>query len=500
MDTSIINLIQNQSIKNPNNIAILNGWDGYGMTYRELEVRSNQIAHFLFDKLNIKKGSIVAVLSEKKNELIICMLAILKTGAAYVPIDDNYPDSRIGKIIGDLDNHVFLYSKKFGNRNIRKDNSFTLEDLIENSKFNKKTSLKIDIRLDDLAYVVFTSGSKGMPKGVMASHGNLLNYTNWCIDFFAYSDFKIHYVCASIGFDLSVMEIYFPLAAGKSLRLLQSSTFLLSYLKREKEKQVMLTLVPSVANEVLKIPKILDCVTDVGLTGEAISDHLLEAFKAYPNLNLYNLYGPTETTVITTCYKIDLNNKEVLIGKPISNTAVYVLNENLQKLPIECEGDIYISGKGVSLGYINNIELTREFFLPDHFVENQIMYKTGDRGKVKSDGNIVFLGRLDDQHKINGNRIELGEINNALNLNPKISNSYVFVLINTNQQKKIVAAIEQNQDQSEDETITYLKDILPSYMIPNYFIYLPKFPLTSSGKTDRNLITNLFKAQNNEFI
>jgi len=457
-DKDIIDLFEAQQ---GDRIALIT--DNTTLTYQQLNEQANQLAAYLRTQHGVRPDELVGLQLPRNEWLIISMLAILKAGGAYVPVDLKYPQERI--------NYIYTDSKC----NTIIDEAFIAKFRNSQHLFDKYNLPKANTP-DNLAYIIYTSGSTGQPKGVMIRHSNVFAFISWCAKEFRHSNFDITFCTTSVCFDLSVFEIFYTLAAGKTIRLLQDALSIPQYLLQHQ--QVLLNTVPSVLGALLKDEVDLHAASVLNLAGEPLPPQYVQSLDLQ-HTEVRNLYGPSEDTTYSTVYKI---KEEVLIGKPIANTQVYILSENLQLIPVGFTGEICLSGAGLAKGYLNKPELTAEKFVPHPFRPGERLYKTGDLGRWLPDGNIAYAGRKDDQVKIRGYRIEPGEVENTLRAHPAITDAVVIAKSNRDKEKELVAYYVTNEPV---DVRNYLKERLPAYTIPAYYIQLDALPLNANGKIDK---------------
>lgn len=474
---TLVELFEEQAVKTPDNTAII--FENKELTYKELNQRANQLAHYLRKKYSIQPNDLVGIKLERNEFIPIVLLGILKSGAAYVPIEINYPEERIQYIEKDSQCKLVIDENH-------------LRNYLNNADHSDNTdNPKVINHHRDLAYIIYTSGTTGNPKGVMISHQNAVVLIYWSQEEYNADSFEIVYAATSYCFDLSVYELFYPLSIGKKIRILENALEIGEALQHDKK--VLVNTVPSSIRHIIESGYSLKNTTIINLAGEPfpvdLSKKLLDT-----NAEIRNLYGPSEDTTYSTAYKLSAQKEyttSVSIGKPISNTKVYILDKNLELLPVGIAGKLYISGDGLSKGYLNRAELTAEKFIPNPFSDSVLMYDTGDMAKWLPDGTIDFLGRKDYQVKLRGYRVELGEIENAiLSFSENVTQVVVLILQN-NAVQNLVAYFTKNKTIDEETLKSYLKEKLPAYMVPNYFIALDKIPLTPNGKTDRKVLENL---------
>ncbi|MEO7583968.1 MAG: amino acid adenylation domain-containing protein [Ferruginibacter sp.] len=421
---NIISLFETQAAKLPGNTAFI--FEEQRITYQELNEQSNQVAHYLISE-GIQPEDLVPVCMQRGIQMVIGMLGILKAGAAYVPVDPEYPAERIRYVLEDSRCSIVL-SCIAGKVKINAPGGveiLTLDATHPIFHDQPTTNPNTNINPNQLAYVIYTSGSTGNPKGVMIEHSNVYAFICWCRHEFASSRFDIVYASTSICFDLSVYELFFPLSIGKPVRIIENGLHIGKYLKGDRF--VLTNSVPVVIENLLKEGKDLSNISVINMAGEPVPLHVQQALDT-DRIEVRNLYGPTEDTTYSTFYRLKKYGP-ILIGKPISNSSVYILNKKSNLVPVGVAGEICIGGTGVARGYLNRPELTTDKFVPDHFskITGALMYRTGDLGRWLPDGNIEYMGRIDDQVKIRGFRIELGEVEAALNDLEQVSSSCVVV-------------------------------------------------------------------------
>ena len=474
---TLVEVFEEQVKRTPDHTAVI--FKNKELTYKELNQSANQLAHSLRTKYNIEPNDLVGIKLERNEFMPVVLLGILKSGAAYVPIDINYPEERIQYI--EKDSQCKLVIDENHLRNYLND-----EDQCTNSENPKAVN-----HATDLAYIIYTSGTTGNPKGVMISHQNAVVLLYWSQEEYNADAFDIVYAATSYCFDLSVYELFYPLSIGKTVRILDNALEIGEAL--QYDKKVLINTVPSSIRNTIESGYSLKNATIINLAGEPFPVDLAKKLLD-TKAEIRNLYGPSEDTTYSTVYQLTAQKEyttSVSIGKAISNTKLYILDKNLELLPVGVAGKLYISGDGLSKGYLNRPELTAEKFIPNPFSEGVLMYDTGDIAKWLPDGTIDFLGRKDHQVKLRGYRVELGEIENAiLSFSENITQIVVLVLQN-NAVQNLVAYFTKNKAVDEETLKSYLKDKLPAFMVPNYFISLDQIPLTPNGKTDRKVLENL---------
>ncbi|WP_378186673.1 amino acid adenylation domain-containing protein [Aquimarina sp. W85] len=475
LSDTIISFFQSQVANIPNNIAI--EYEGKQLTYAELNDQSNQLAHYLLENAAVSPGDFVGVKLTRSEKLLISLLAVLKTGATYVPIDVNYPEERIAFIENDSDCKLVIDEKELNN--------------FEKAQANyPKESIQYDLKPSDLAYIIYTSGTTGNPKGVMITHQNAVALINWAKEEFKNTIHEVVYAATSHCFDLSVFELFYTLSVGKKIKLLDNALEIGKYL--ENDTQVLLNTVPSSIRNVLEEGYDLSNVSAVNLAGEPFPVDIAQKLLT-TKAEVRNLYGPSEDTTYSTCYKLSTTKvyTSIPIGKPITNTQVYILDEHMQLLPPGAIGKLYVSGTGVAQGYLNRPELTAESFIENPYCQGERMYDTGDLARWLPDGNIEFLGRKDHQVKLRGYRIELGEIENSISAFSEDILQAVVAIKTVKKEDVLIGYYVENSVVDTSQLRTHLSKQLPSYMIPNYFIVIDSVPLTPNGKVNKKALPEI---------
>ncbi|WP_254640141.1 non-ribosomal peptide synthetase [Chitinophaga sp. GbtcB8] len=463
---TILQKFEEQAAKTPEQVAILFGETV--LSYAALNEQANQLGDYLRTQYNIQANDRIGIQLDRSEQTIIAILAVLKSGGAYVLIDTEYPQERIDYIIADSQCKVVI-------------------DETELAKFKQVAdqysaeNVNTASQPGDLAYIIYTSRSTGKPKGVMITHSNATAFINWSQQEFNVSAFDVVFAATSICFDLSVFEIFYPLSVGKPVRFLTNALAIPQYLNTAEK--ILINTVPSVVGNLLSEGIDLSNVTVLNMAGEPIPPRYLDQLDA-ERIEIRNLYGPSEDTTYSTVYRLKKDG-DILIGKPISNTRIYILSEALQLQPVGVAGEICIAGDGLAQGYLNQPELTAAKFIDNPFKPGERLYRTGDLGRWLSDGNIVFIGRKDEQAKIRGYRIELGEIENALQTQTSIESAVVIAKGNSSGEKEIVAYIVSATTQNIADLRAALSKTLPAYMLPAHFVQLEVLPLTPNGKVDK---------------
>jgi amino acid adenylation domain-containing protein len=495
---TIQQIFEEQVDKTPDNTALIFG--DRKMTYAELNEKSNRLAHTL-RKYGVGPDKIVAVMTYRSIEMMIGIMGILKAGGAYMPIDPDYPAERKKYMLRNsstgilLAQHSLLDSAEFDGFKI---------DLDDMADFSPETMNPLRNNSPcDLAYVIYTSGSTGSPKGVMVEHTSVINRLNWMQKQYPLDENSVIMQKTTFTFDVSVWELFWWAFTGASVCLINPGD------EKEPEKIICaiekhgvttIHFVPSMLSVFLsymnskKDTERLKSLRDVFASGEALS---LNQVNLFNNLlfdtngtRLTNLYGPTEATVDVSyfdCSPMPRIN-DVPIGRPIDNISLYILDDNRNLLPVGVPGELYIGGTGVARGYLLNPDLTSERFVDNPYMTNDILYRTGDRARWYPNGDIVFLGRLDNQVKVRGIRVELGEIENRLAMHPHVKEAVIKAFTDSDSLTWLAAFVITEKQLSTEALRSFLAESLPAHMIPAAFTFLDVMPKTANGKVDRRAL------------
>lgn len=479
-DKCIHELFEEQAKKTPDKVAVVA--TDKTLTYRELNEEANRIAHSLIEK-GIGKGDIVGLMLPRKSYLLSALFGILKTGAAYLPIDSELPLERIKYMCKDTEAVLVISDKN-------------IYSLLESGDISNPCTKMTN---DSVCYCIYTSGSTGQPKGVMAMHRNVVNYIsknehNIAGKIIA-DGFETIVSISTCSFDIFVTETVLPLVNGLRTVLADEEQCRNQYALNKllsKEKGEFLQTTPTKFKALTAEPsqrEFLKNVKAVLLGGEAMEASHLQEFKKITNAKIYNIYGATEVPIWSTFADTDTFTDAITIGKPIANTQIYILDKHLKPVPIGVMGELCIAGASVSAGYLNRPEQTAEKFIDNPFGEGRL-YRTGDNAYWREDGNIVYVGRSDFQVKIRGLRIELGEIESALQSVAGIDRA-VVVVRKDKEDRQLICAFYTGQEKSAKELRKEIGKSLPKYMIPHIFTCLEKMPMTASGKANRNALPEI---------
>lgn len=467
-------------------------FEGRSLSYTELDQHTNRLANYLIAS-GVKPNDFVPICFERSLEMVIAILAIVKAGGAYVPIEPDYPLARINYIVGDCNAKCIVSQQAFAEK-------FSAEHIIVLDCGNNEAPWQsfsvqqpqLDLGAGNLAYMIYTSGSTGTPKGVMIAHGGLQNRIEWMQEAYGLHGQDVVLQKTPYGFDVSVWEFFWPLVTGAKLVLAKPDGHKdAQYLSQliTAERVTTLHFVPSMLDVFLQSEVAENCSTlqRVFCSGEALVKSLeLKFFKSLPKANLFNLYGPTEASIDVSHWQCngDEEHSVLPIGRPINNIGLHILNQQ-QYMPFGAVGELCISGIGLAQGYRNLPDLTAEKFIDQPAIGVNRLYRTGDLARYLADGNIEYLGRIDDQVKIRGLRIEPGEIVSQLNQLPVIRESAV---IQVDKQLAAYYVCEEGCNTDADKLRAALRDRLPQYMLPHYFIKIDALPLSKNGKLDRKAL------------
>jgi amino acid adenylation domain-containing protein len=484
-------LFEAQAERTPQAIAVV--FDEQRLTYQELNQQANELAHYL-QSLGVGSETLVGVCLERSLEMVVGLLAILKAGGAYVPLDPHYPPERVAFMLADTQAPLLLTQERLLPGLPDHDAQVVCLDrewktMVASQSTENPAS---GVMSANLAYIIYTSGSTGQPKGVAIEHGNAVALLEWARDAFTLEELGGVLASTSICFDLSVFELFLPLSCGGKIILVENVLHLPGL--PLAEAVTLINTVPSAMAELVAVKGIPASVRTVNLAGETLKNTLAQRIYEQETVQrLFNLYGPSEDTTYSTFTLVEKESRsEPSIGRPVANTQAYILDKNWQPTPIGVPGELYLGGAGVARGYLNRPALTAERFVPDPFSDRPgaHLYKTGDLGRYRPDGSIVFLGRMDHQVKIRGFRIELGEIEATLIKHEAIRDGVVVAREDAAGDKSLVAyfAPAGLPGPSPSELRRFLKQKLPDYMIPTTFLELEALPLTPNGKVDRKAL------------
>ena len=487
-------LFEAQVEKTPLAIAVV--FQNQQLTYQQLNQQANQLAYYLQSK-GVKPDTLIGICLERSEDMLIALLGVLKAGGAYVPLDPGYPAERLAYMVEDSQIQVLLtWSDLVEKLPQHHFDVICLDSDWEIITQQSQGNLINSVNSENLAYVIYTSGSTGKPKGVLISHHAICNHMLWMQRQFPLNSTDRVLQKTPFSFDASVWEFYAPLLVGASLIIAEPGIHRDSQALGDaiaKQNVSILQLVPSQLR-LLLAEQNLNCqsLRRVFCGGEPLTMELVERFVERFNAKLINLYGPTECTIDATYWRVERGYQPEIIpiGRAIANVQTYILDSYLHPVPVGVPGELYIGGDGLARGYLNRPELTAEKFIPHPFSKKPggRLYKTGDLVRYLPDGNIEYLGRIDQQVKLRGFRIELGEIEAAITLHPNVFEAVVMVREDIPNYQQLVAYIVPHQPVPINELRSFLKQKLPDYMQPSSFVILETLPLTPSGKIDRKAL------------
>jgi len=503
-DICVHQLVEAQAVKTPDASAVI--CDGEQVTYRQLNRRANRLANSLLDR-GVGAETLVGIYLPRSINSIVAQLGILKAGGAYLPLDMNYPGERIRFILEEAKPALVITDRSLADGlSLPEEQRLYLEGDLGGGEDGGEENLPCRIEPHNLAYVIYTSGSTGRPKGVMIPHRGLINYLVQMAVTYALREGERILAQSSLSFDASGRSTLGPLTFGGCVVMINDAEM------GDPAALLRTVAVHRVTGILSIVPTMLKAMTEMALqTGFCdhnlhlvlVSGEALQAVDARrarqafgPGVRLFNVYGPTECTMTTTAYpltgELPKHQMVVPIGRPIANTRVYVLDKNLSPVPIGVKGELHIGGMGVGRGYLNRPDLTAEQFIRDPFnsAEDERLYKTGDLARYMPDGSLEFLGRIDTQVKIRGNRVELGEIESVLSQHPAVREAAVILREDMPSGPHLVAYLttQTGIEISDNSLREFLSERLPIYMIPMLFITLPALPLTPNRKIDRRAL------------
>ena len=505
-DKTVVELFEEQAKKTPDNTAVV--FEEESLTYAELNARANSLAHKLRE-LGVKPDDFVAIIADRSIEMIAGIYGIIKAGGAYVPIDPTYPDERIAFMLEDCKPKAVL---KYTTESITIDSEIAVIDLAD-SKVWEGASENPEIvnKPEDAIYCIYTSGTTGKPKGVVVVHTSFTNLVIWYQSKFKFSSYDVNLFIASICFDLGQKNLFTTLIAGGTIIIADVLKYDYDKLSRiiVDNKVTMINCAPSVFNYIIKENSYNDYVKlssleKVFLGGEQINAIALrETIKSKnTKFKIINTYGPTECTDVVSSYSAVneriFDSGVISIGKPIPNTHIYILSDD-ELSGIGVPGEICISGGGLARGYLNRPELTAEKFVKNPIGEGR-MYRTGDLARWLPDGNIEYIGRIDEQVKIRGFRIELGEIESRIREIENIKDCAVVARADSTGDKAIYAYYTSDVEVSVSEIRDKLSERLPEYMMPAYMMQIEDIPVTKNGKLDRRALPEIEARATKEYI
>jgi len=467
--------IERRAAANPDALALIDGEQRY--SYQQINARANQLAHRLIE-LGVGPEVRVGVALPRSVQLLTALLAVLKAGGTYVPLDPDYPAERVAYMLEDSQAKVLLtlaqvLEVQAGVQTVHADQ---FEDYPQH---NPETR----VCAQNLAYVIYTSGSTGKPKGVAIAHRNVLALIQWTQEVYSQDALQGVLASTSVCFDLSVWELFVTLACGGSLVMARNALALPELPARHLVR--LINTVPSAINALARAGQIPDGVRIINLAGEPLKQTLVDTLYQLPSIrHVYDLYGPSEDTTYSTWTRREAGGRAA-IGRPLANTAGYVLDAQLQPLPQGLAGELYLAGAGITRGYLLRPGLTAERFVPNPFAtDGERMYRSGDLTRYREDGVLEYVGRIDHQVKLRGFRIELGEVEACLLAQPGVREAVVLAV----EQQLLGYVVSDDQALSLDALKAALRQRLPEYMVPAQLLRLAQLPLTPNGKLDRKAL------------
>lgn len=488
-------LFEAQVLKSPESIAISD--DQKKVTYSQLNEKANKLARYLNDS-GAKEGSLVSICMERSTDILVALLAVLKAGCTYIPLDPIYPKDRLALILEDGNPALMITEKKLLESLPKTETKNIFIEEVEAYKDYSGENTNFSVTPNTVAYLIYTSGSTGKPKGVQIEHFSMVNFLASMAKKPGITSEDVMLAVTTISFDIAGLEMYLPILCGATIFIASQETSMnpdLLIQKIEECKATILQATPVTFRMLNSAEWNGSKKLKILCGGEAMPKEL--AYDLIKKCGeLWNMYGPTETTVWSTVEKVEVDENDktgyVNLGKPIDNTFIYILNTEFQPVPIGYPGELFIGGDGLARGYFNLPAMTKEKFLPDTFSDKPgaRMYRTGDLVQQTESGKIEFLNRVDSQVKIRGFRIELGEIESAIAQFNTIKNNVVIVREDTPGDKKLVAYIIKTEDMEIDiaELRQFLKTKIPDYMVPSAFVFIVQFPLTPNEKIDRKVL------------
>ncbi|MEW9701882.1 amino acid adenylation domain-containing protein, partial [Paenibacillus sp. SI8] len=494
MGTTIHEIFEDQAARVPDRTAVAFGSEGY--TYRELNERANRLARKLRDH-GVKPDDRVGLMVDRSAEMIVGMIAILKAGGAYVPLDPDYPEERIQFMLEDSGALVLLTEEQWLDKVPFSGTVLAIGGNDQDS--GDGSNLPVVNQPSDMAYIIYTSGTTGKPKGVMIEHRNVVRLLHNDKLQFDFSEDDVWTVFHSFSFDFSVWEMYGALLYGGKCvvvpRMIAQNPKEFTQLLRDEQVTVLNqtpTAFYSVIHEEMQREDGGVAIRYVIFGGEALNPVMLKPWRhKYPATKLINMYGITETTVHVTFKEIgekEIETNVSNIGTPIPTLSCYILDSNRQLVPMGVVGEMYVGGAGVARGYLNRDELTSERFIMNPYKPSERLYKSGDLAKMLPNGEMEYLGRIDNQVKIRGHRIELGEIETSLLGHPLIHEVTVIALDDAQGQKYLCAYLISETELTVADLRGHLAQELPSYMVPSHYVRLDRMPITVNGKIDRKAL------------
>ncbi|MDK1288846.1 non-ribosomal peptide synthetase [Pseudoalteromonas umbrosa] len=480
--TGVLDYFNEQVLLNPNAVAVNHGISQW--TYAELDERANEIAGFLAQS-SVMPQQCIGVYMDRTPEMVASLLAIWKVGAVYVPLDTAYPQERLDLIIEDCDLALVLVDTQASTVNFDFKNYAYVRDICTQQSFSIHAAKSTDV-----SHLIYTSGSTGKPKGVQIAQANIVSLVEWAKEYFMPEQLHNTLASTSINFDLSVFELFVPLSLGHQITLVDNALELLETSQFNRDITLVNT-VPSAIQALIRNKAIPNSVVTFNIAGEPLASKLVnDIFSQFPNCTVNNLYGPSEDTTYSTAKQFTGPiTQKPSIGKAINGTQSYVVSEAGNLVPNGVSGELYLSGEGLSKGYLNRPELNKEKFITPEFLGGKKAYRTGDIVRVKDNGELDYLGRKDEQVKVSGFRIELGEINSQLAALELVDEA--ITVAQTEGEHAVLVAyvvLATNEECSANEILQALGNTLPSHMIPSELYVVEAMPLLPNGKVNKKAL------------
>jgi amino acid adenylation domain-containing protein len=501
-DTFLHQFVERQVEVSPNTVALV--FENRILTYRQLNQRANRLAHHL-RKRGVGPDRIVGILAERSIEMWIGILATLKAGGAYLPLEASYPLERLAFILQDAKPSILLSQRHLAAKLPTELGEPVL--LEQDFAFESEANPTSGVRAENLAYIIYTSGSTGKPKGALNSHGGLSNWLCWMQEIFSMSGEDAMLQKSPFSFDVSVREFFLPLSTGGKVIIARpglqgDSRYLVEVIR--KHAITAIHFVPPMLSAFLADPDVKSCTSLrlVICSGDALTFEVRDRFFAvFPRLDLHNMWGATEHAPESSYYRCghEPGKGIVPVGRPGANTQLYILDRMMQPVPIGVVGEAYLGGIQTGLGYLARPELTAEKFLTSPFTDGKL-YKTGDLARFRSDGVMEFVGRADGQVKLRGFRVELGEIEAVLKTHPVVRDCVVVVHGRTDDASKRLVAYLVAEKINTEELRQHARKTLPEYMVPATFIFLEGIPVTDNGKIDRTRLSEPERVKRAQFV
>ncbi len=495
-DQPLHRLLEEQARRTPERVAVVCGDDS--LSYRELDERANRLSHRL-RRMGVQRDVLVGLCAERSLDMVVGLLGILKAGGAYVPLDPMFPRDRLAFMVEDSRIGVLVTESQLQEElGLTAPAVLCLDQEQEALSGESAESLSVvaeqEATPDSLAYVIYTSGSTGKPKGVCVQHVAVVNFLTSMAKEPGLSSDDVLLAVTTLSFDIAVLELFLPLAVGARIVLATKETASDGTLLREviaAHGVTVLQATPSTYRLLLAAGYQGDGTLKMLCGGEALPRELAGELARHAS-SLWNMYGPTETTVWSTCYRIPPGGGRILIGKPIANTTLYILDAHMNPVPVGVPGELHIGGDGVTRGYLHRPELTEDRFVTDTLSGDASgrIYKTGDIVRYLPDGNLEYLRRNDNQIKLRGYRIELGEVEAAIARTPSVRQAVAVIREVRPGDSRLIGYVvpEAGIELTDAEIKAHMRESVPDYMVPQHFVQLEAFPLTPNGKVDRKAL------------